>query len=228
MGALTFKPIAFQFRPWELTLTEVFNYVEGAGQLTFHLRGTKVQKITSPGWLQDQTRFSYDGFRRQRLTTPLVEGTPVGWPTAMAVWYTILSRAVSFAFKVDPVTGAALWWWLRLYQGTRAFTVVDTAATLVAVDTVVVNPGVYHGAFGLAGAGTAEVALPLGLPYENNGFLTPPTGVPTECSFVLAQIFYHGGVHRGTSWPTPGENTPRTTTCALFQVSPLQRMLTLW
>ena len=227
MGALTFKPLAFQFRPWELTTTTVFNYVEGSGILLFHRRGSQVQKITSPRWLQDQTRFAYDGFRRQRLTTPLVAGQSCGWATAVVTWLTLVQRAGEFTFRVDPVSQVCFWWWFRLYQvgghpGGRP--------TVVAVDTALSTPGVYHGAFGLSGVTAHHVALPLGLPYEEQGYLPSPAGVTTELAIAVAQLF----VQQSSSYRVVGRDDGchhdhgQVSTCALFQVSPLQRLLAEW
>lgn len=227
VGALTFKPLAFQFRPWELTTTTVFNYVEGFGTLLFHRRGNQVQKITSPHWLQDQTRFSYDGFRRQRLTTPLVGGQPCGWPTAVAVWLTVIQRAGGFTFRVDPVSQVCFWWWFRLYQvGGHP----GGQPTAVAVDIAISTPGVYHGAFGLSGVTAHFVALPLGLPYEEQGYLSSPIGVPLGAATSVAQLF----AQQDFSYRVAGQDGGchhyhgQVGTCALFQVSPLQRLLIEW
>lgn len=227
MGALTFKPLAFRFRPWEVTPTEVFNHVEGTGRVVFHLRGGKVLKITSPGWLRDRTRFSYDGFRRQRLVTPLVGTTPVGWPTGVAAWLSLLVEAPRVLLRVDPIGGVHLFWLLRVYH---TFSDGRGQPLRVGVD-VNTKVEVYHGAFGLPGVTTAVVALPGCLPYEADGVVTPPVGsthpwgLPTLVTQLLSREV------RPYRWgcpATPGDNTPRVETHALFQVSPLQGLLPGW
>jgi hypothetical protein len=78
-GALTSKPYAFVSRPWELESVDGFDFYDSFGTpIRFDLRGREVVRILprvddllNGEWLADRTRFSYDAFRRQRLTVPL-------------------------------------------------------------------------------------------------------------------------------------------------------------
>jgi NADH-quinone oxidoreductase subunit G len=80
MGALTSKPYSFAARPWELTSVISPNHSEPFGSMIkFDLRGNNIMRVLPvPGqykvndWISDYTRFSYDGFSRQRIENPFV------------------------------------------------------------------------------------------------------------------------------------------------------------
>lgn len=213
------KPSAYVSRPWETT--EVTVPVDGVS-LVYHVRGTRVVKVTGPGWLTDRTRFSYDGFRRQRLVTPLVEGVPVGWPVAVTAWWTLLGGRPRWSFQVDSSTGGDFGWLFKLY--TR---VGDRRGRIARVvrDTSLGGAHVYHGAYGLPGVTHARVALPGGLPHE--GVLPGPVrGAAPELVTAGVNLFAPA---RGYTLVTPGDlarvGGPAR---ALFRVSPLHRVLGGW
>lgn len=95
VGALTAKPYAFQARPWELKKTESIDVLDGIGSnIRIDSRGTQVMRIqprlnddVNEEWLNDKSRWAYDGLRYQRLTTPLIRDgdrfVPASWPEAL-------------------------------------------------------------------------------------------------------------------------------------------------
>lgn len=228
VGALTLKPSAYLSRPWETTEITVFNHLDGSGSLQLHRRGTGVVKFTSSTWLTDRTRFSYDGYRRQRLTEPYVRGGRVTWPVALAAWWTHLAGRRRFEFEVDASTGSFFFWLYRVYTavGDRRGRPVG-----VALDGGSAPAGVYHGAFGLAGAARADLVLPGWLPHEEEGHLRGPVGATSTWLTAAAGFQLGGSPRRGYS---PGvfaggsDGVARRVGRAVLQVSPLQRVLAGW
>jgi len=97
VGALTSKPYSFTSRPWELRKTESIDVMDAVGSnVVVNTRGGEVMRIiprlneeVNEEWLADKARFSYDGLKRQRLTTPYVKGAngklaPASWEEALA------------------------------------------------------------------------------------------------------------------------------------------------
>lgn len=82
VGALTSKPYAFTARTWELRSVESIDCMDGIGSnITVNTRGGEVMRIiprlnedVNEEWISDKARFSYDGLKRQRLTTPFIRG----------------------------------------------------------------------------------------------------------------------------------------------------------
>ncbi|CAB4428653.1 unnamed protein product [Rhizophagus irregularis] len=80
VGALTAKPYAFSYRPWELKTTESIDVLDAIGSnIRVDSRGVEVMRIlpklneeVNEEWISDKTRFAFDGLKRQRLTMPLV------------------------------------------------------------------------------------------------------------------------------------------------------------
>lgn len=81
VGALTSKPYAYHARPWELKNTESIDVMDAVGSnIRIDSRGVQVMRIqpktnddVNEEWISDKTRYSYDGLKFQRLTTPLVK-----------------------------------------------------------------------------------------------------------------------------------------------------------
>ena len=79
VGALTSKPYSFTARPWELSRNEGIDLSDSLGSnLSFHVVQQRVVRVLpvlhqrlNEEWLSDRARFVYDGFRLQRLTTPV-------------------------------------------------------------------------------------------------------------------------------------------------------------
>ncbi len=86
VGALTSKPYAFRARPWELAKTESVDVHDGLGcNIRIDTRGNEVMRILprlnekiNEEWIDDRTRFSYDGLIRQRLDRPYVRDRKTG------------------------------------------------------------------------------------------------------------------------------------------------------
>jgi NADH dehydrogenase (ubiquinone) Fe-S protein 1 len=102
VGALTSKPYAFTARPWELRRVDSIDVMDALGaNISVHHRAGDVMRILprvneeiNEEWIDDKTRFVYDGLRRQRLVTPMVRGSDgllkaVEWDDAL---YAIADR----------------------------------------------------------------------------------------------------------------------------------------
>ncbi|MBM2576199.1 NADH-quinone oxidoreductase subunit G [Jannaschia sp. Os4] len=95
VGALVSKPYAFTARPWELTKHETIGLMDALGAaVRVDTKGREVMRVLprnhdgiNEEWLDDKTRFVWDGLRRQRLDRPYIrEGgklRPATWPEAL-------------------------------------------------------------------------------------------------------------------------------------------------
>ncbi|HEX4095311.1 MAG TPA: NADH-quinone oxidoreductase subunit NuoG, partial [Caulobacteraceae bacterium] len=80
VGALTHKPWAFHYRPWELKKTETIDVMDAVGSnIRADSRGPEVMRILprinediNEEWISDKTRYAVDGLMRQRLDRPYV------------------------------------------------------------------------------------------------------------------------------------------------------------
>ncbi len=80
VGALTSKPYAFTARSWELKKTETIDTFDSmCSNIVVHVAGKKLMRVLpimnteiNQEWINDKTRFGYDGFVRQRLLRPFV------------------------------------------------------------------------------------------------------------------------------------------------------------
>lgn len=114
VGALTSKPYAFTARSWELRKTESIDVLDSVGSnIIINTRGYQVMRVlprlnefVNEEWINDKTRFSYDGLKRQRLNKPMMrkeDGTFVSieWKEA----FTVIKNNMS---KYGPNEMAAL------------------------------------------------------------------------------------------------------------------------
>jgi NADH-quinone oxidoreductase subunit G len=115
-GALTAKPYAFLVRPWELSSRPILDPLDSlAAPVRLDLRGSvPLRLLPQPdpvdflgGWISDRIRFAYDGFRRQRLLTPLVRSSagvlvPLTWATIFARLGTLVAGQAP-ALVVGPM-----------------------------------------------------------------------------------------------------------------------------
>ena len=211
MGALTFKPHSFQVRPWELTKQEVPDYYDDQQNLIFHYRGSNLIQITSNFWLRDRVRFSYDGFRRQRLIYPTTNGNRISWASAMASWYNLVySRDVNL--MSDPVQ-PHLWWLVRLL-GRFACLSIKGLAYSVDVNRVC---QLYQGSYGLFTTNCATLVLPLFTPYEEDNF--------QFFSLSFVQVFRPKDFYyRCKFYPKHYHSKYFKISTSSFQVSPLQQL----
>src|SRR5215217_6254301 len=80
VGALTHKPWAFNYRPWELKKTESVDVMDALGSaIRLDARGPEVMRILprvneeiNEEWISDKTRHAVDGLMRQRLDRPYI------------------------------------------------------------------------------------------------------------------------------------------------------------
>jgi NADH-quinone oxidoreductase subunit G len=97
VGALTHRPWAFIYRPWELSKTESIDVMDAVGcNIRVDARGREVLRIlprnndaVNEEWISDKTRYVADGLRTQRLDQPYIRKggrlEPAGWDEALAV-----------------------------------------------------------------------------------------------------------------------------------------------
>ena len=105
VGALTHKPWAFHYRPWELKKTETIDVMDAVGSnIRADSRGPEVMRILprihediNEEWISDKTRYAVDGLMRQRLDRPYVRERkalkPASWPEAFAAVAARLKKA---------------------------------------------------------------------------------------------------------------------------------------
>ena len=118
VGALTSKPYAFKARSWELKATETIDTLDSMGSnIVLHSSGKRVLRVlptlhegVNESWIDDRTRFNYDGFLVQRLTKPFIlrSGTFIE-----AEWYEIfihyfLTNQLASGLKQLLVVGQGL------------------------------------------------------------------------------------------------------------------------
>ena len=80
VGALTHRPWAFNYRPWELKKTETIDVHDALGSnIRADSRGAEVMRVLprvhegiNEEWLSDKSRYAVDGLMRQRLDRPYV------------------------------------------------------------------------------------------------------------------------------------------------------------
>ncbi len=99
VGALTSKPYAYKARSWELTKTESIDVHDALGcNIRIDSRGREVMRILprlnediNEEWIDDRTRFSYDGLARARIDRPYIRNEDSGklyeasWDEAFAL-----------------------------------------------------------------------------------------------------------------------------------------------
>ena len=96
VGALTHKPYAYEYRPWELKKTLTIDVHDALGtNIRLDSRGRqvlrslpRVNEDINEEWAHDKTRYSVDGLVRRRLDRPFVRKdgklVPVSWNEAFA------------------------------------------------------------------------------------------------------------------------------------------------
>ena len=94
VGALTHKPWAFNYRPWELKKTETVDVMDAVGaNIRVDARGSEVMRVLprvneaiNEEWIDDKTRYAIDGLMRQRLDRPYIRKNrklvPATWAEA--------------------------------------------------------------------------------------------------------------------------------------------------
>lgn len=117
VGALTSKPYAYHARPWELKNTESVDVMDALGSnIRIDSRGVQVMRIqpktnddVNEEWISDKTRYSYDGLKFQRLTTPLVKQgdrfVPSTWEEALTAIAEGLAASGATGNEIQAVAG---------------------------------------------------------------------------------------------------------------------------
>lgn len=117
VGALTSKPYAFQARPWELKKTETIDVHDAVGaNIRVDSRGNEVMRIlprlnedVNEEWIDDRTRFAYDGLKRQRLDRPYMRDDktgrlrPASWDEAFAAVTAKINKSKNVAAFAGPM-----------------------------------------------------------------------------------------------------------------------------
>jgi NADH-quinone oxidoreductase subunit G len=113
VGALTSKPAAFTYRPWELRKTESIDVMDGVGSnIRIDTRGPEVMRIlprlhedVNEEWISDKARFAFDGLKVNRLDKCWVKTAgklqPATWEQALAA----VADKMNSAKKIGAVTG---------------------------------------------------------------------------------------------------------------------------
>jgi NADH-quinone oxidoreductase subunit G len=86
VGALTSKPYAFKARSWELRKTESIDVHDALGaNIRVDVRGREVMRILprlhediNEEWIDDRTRFAYDGLQAGRIDRPYIRDEKSG------------------------------------------------------------------------------------------------------------------------------------------------------
>lgn len=117
VGALTSKPYAFHARPWELKHTDSIDVMDAVGSnIRVDSRGVSVMRVqprcnddVNEEWISDKTRYSNDGLRFQRLTTPLIKQgdrfVAATWEEALVAVSEGLSRSGASGDEIQAVVG---------------------------------------------------------------------------------------------------------------------------
>ncbi|KAG8781022.1 NADH dehydrogenase (ubiquinone) 78K chain precursor, 5-prime end [Serendipita sp. 405] len=117
VGALTSKPYAFHSRPWELKNTESVDVMDAVGSnIRIDSRGVVVMRVqprtnddVNEEWINDKTRYSYDGLRFQRLDTPLIKRgdrfEPATWEEALHAVATGLMNSGAKGDEIKAIAG---------------------------------------------------------------------------------------------------------------------------
>ena len=126
VGALTSKPHAFKFRPWELKSTNSVDCMDGLGSaIRIDSRGKVVMRILplendsiNEEWLSDKARFSCDGLAVQRIMNVCIkEGnqlTQIDWKKGLSL----------VAQKIHAAKGE------EIFAFSGVFTDVETLVTM--------------------------------------------------------------------------------------------------
>lgn len=110
VGALTSKPFAFTNRSWELRSVESVDIMDGLGSsIRLDFRGSEIVRILpmlnellNECWITDKIRFTYDGFKYNRLITPLLRKKKWSINNSMSIGYLTGSweRSISFLISI--------------------------------------------------------------------------------------------------------------------------------
>jgi NADH-quinone oxidoreductase subunit G len=115
VGALTSRPYAFRARPWELKNTDTVDVHDAVGSnIRIATSGREVMRILprlhediNEHWINDRSRFSYDGLKYNRLDKPYLRDDKTK-KLRSASWNEVLSAVGEKLKKTKPDNIAAL------------------------------------------------------------------------------------------------------------------------
>lgn len=116
VGALTSKPYAFKARSWELKKTDAVDVHDAVGcNIRVDSRAGEVMRVlprlhedVNEEWINDRTRFAYDGLKKNRLDRPYIRNEKTGkleeasWEDAL----TLVAKKLK-TFKKDNIAAYA-------------------------------------------------------------------------------------------------------------------------
>ncbi|MEN3930758.1 NADH-quinone oxidoreductase subunit NuoG [Microvirga sp. W0021] len=113
VGALTHRPSAFNFRPWELTHTDSVDVMDAVGSaIRVDTRGRDVMRILprlnediNEEWISDKTRHIVDGLHAQRLDRPYVRDNGKLRPATWAEAFERIAAKVKSSKKIGAIVG---------------------------------------------------------------------------------------------------------------------------
>lgn len=98
VGALTSKPYAFLYRPWELKNVESVDIFDSIhSNIKIEVKGYEIIRILprlneliNDEWISDKARYAFDGFFSLRLVNPILKNhqgvfEPVSWKVALGI-----------------------------------------------------------------------------------------------------------------------------------------------
>jgi NADH dehydrogenase (ubiquinone) Fe-S protein 1 len=108
VGALTNLPYAFKARPWELKSTYTVDIFEPIlPVIQIDARGVEVMRVlprvheeVNEEWINDKSRFAFDGIKRQRLNVPMYKNEKGEFVDLE--WDTALEKASQALLSVNP------------------------------------------------------------------------------------------------------------------------------
>lgn len=111
VGALTSKPFAFTNRSWELRSVESVDIMDSLGSsIRLDFRGSEIVRIlpmvnelVNECWITDKIRFTYDGFKYNRLITPLLRKKKWALNNGVAISYLTGSWERSILFLTSII-----------------------------------------------------------------------------------------------------------------------------
>jgi len=146
VGALTHKPYAFEYRPWELRKTLTIDVMDAVGtNIRLDSRGRqvlrslpRVNEDINEEWATDKTRYAIDGLVRRRLDRPYVRRggklQPASWDEAFAA-IAAVDAGSSVAAVAGDLTDCETMFAAKLLLGSMGSTLLEGRQTGMDYDT---------------------------------------------------------------------------------------------
>ncbi len=108
VGALTSNPYAFKARPWELKQNYTIDTFEPIlPSVQIDSRGAEVMRVlpkineqVNEEWINDKSRYAFDGIKRQRLNVPMIKDTKSNFVDLS--WEQALDEAAKIMSTTNP------------------------------------------------------------------------------------------------------------------------------